>query len=391
MSPLFDRLLKHERQYVLQYAADPAVSAPSILPRVAEMWDWEGYQGSQGLGPEQLAKIVTSRALWHPGWTEDQVLTLLRFENESGALNQDLGFVRRLVHDDPAELALGVALGARLAWVQRRHEEQMGMGTQDDDPCLALGALPVMDLELIRRVVDAPNREQDGQRHLLYGAVTAAFHRDLEALRPVVERFNKQKVYPDFEGMRSVLTGIARDDPAQVTAGLNGILEFENRMRKRKEGRIVSMEAHQFYRLAERVSPGLVAGFDTTQPLPWDAGFHAWTRDHPDPLAGCDFRDISPVLHDALIHLKLPSWFRAIEQPELAQDPCRLVITDMGPNAAQVREMVAQWRRIRQWPVPDWGSTPVTVAPDVPRANAAQMSRSLREVGASSRFEKVDP
>jgi hypothetical protein len=54
-----------------------------------------------------------------------------------------------------------------------------------------------------------------------------------------------------------------------------------------------------------------VASFDVTQDHPWDAEFHAWTEARPNPLAGIDLRGIAPILHDALILLKPPDWWRS--------------------------------------------------------------------------------
>jgi len=389
MSPLFDQLLKHERAEVLAYAKEPAIACASIKPRIAEMWDWEGYHRSQGRGADWTSYVAAGRALVYPeDWTAEQVITALAIEAEVGAMNQDLGIARRIVHDDPAELALGVSLGARLAWLMRKLDEQKGAGMAEDDASVGMGALPVMDVALIRMVIDAPILDDEPGRRLLYQGVAAAFHRDLQALRGVVERFNKRGVYRDLEGMRTCLTGVAGEDPERVTVGLTEILENENRNRKKKEGRIISLDAHQFYRLAEWFSPELVAGFDVTQPLPWDAGFHAYTKAHPDPLEGLDLSDISPLLHDALIHLKLPAWWRVPEEPELGSDPCRLILTDLGPTPGPVREMIDHWVQFRHYPAADLDNCPAVIAPEVSRAVAFDMKRGLRQFGASARVEK---
>jgi hypothetical protein len=47
-------------------------------------------------------------------------------------------------------------------------------------------------------------------------------------------------------------------------------------------------------------------GFNIAESLPWDAGFHAWTAGHPDPLAGLDLAGVSPALQDVVVNLNSP-------------------------------------------------------------------------------------
>jgi hypothetical protein len=68
----------------------------------------------------------------------------------------------------------------------------------------------------------------------------------------------------------------------------------------------VSLTAHGLYRLCERANPTLVVGFNIAESLPWDAGFHAWTAAHPDPLAGLDLTSVSPALQDVVVNLNSP-------------------------------------------------------------------------------------
>jgi hypothetical protein len=133
-----------------------------------------------------------------------------------------------------------------------------------------------------------------------------------------------------------------------------------------------------------------VAAFDVAQLLPWDAGFHAWTEAHPDPLEGTDLSGISPVLRDALIRLKLPDCWRVLEEPELPEDPCRVVLQSVGPNVAKVREIVDTYVRMRGLAAVDpEGEAPLVVASPLPRVAAVLMRRSLLEAGALAEVEKL--
>ncbi len=386
---MLNQLLKHELLEIRERGKSAAVAHGTLQFHMALMWNYEDYRKSLGDSDAHIDQLRTAQSRVYPDWTAEQVEVSLAIGNLRGAANQELGIDRRILRDDPAELAVAVALGARVEWLNRRLDEQSGLGSPEDDAFVLLLALPVRDDALINRVLALPNLEPDPERRFVYEGVAAAYRRDLVALEALVTKFGKRKVDRSIQGMRTCLTGIARREPTLVSQGLHELLEEENRLRKRKEGRVISLEAHQFYRLCEWVLPELVGGFDVTQGLPWDAGFHAWTEAHPNALAGWDLREISPMLHALLIDLCLPEGWREIAEPELPQDICRLVLESVGPNPRKVREMVDAWCRLRRWEPVDLDASPLVISSDVPRMNAFMMRQSLLEAGASARFERV--
>lgn len=388
MSAILDQLTKYERDLFREDQKVPAVSNPDFKLYLAELWDWEGYERAQGRA-DNIEYVIAGWSCKHPGWTRDQIIAGLAFQNVNGALNADLGWSRRLMFDDPSEFARGLLFGARWEWLRRRQQEQEGGGMEGDDAFVATLALPLMDMPLIERVRDAPISDPDASRQMLYECVMAVLRQDSNALERTLERFNKRKVHLAYQGMRTVLTGISQANADLVAQGLGEIIADESSLRKRKESRGYSAEAHQFYGLARWLSPDLVRGFDVTQSLPWDAALHAYLAAGGNPLEGVDFRDISPVLHDAFIELKPPPWWRILEERELPQDPCRLTLTDLGPTPVQVRDLLPQWLQVRRWPIVSLDTFPAVIAAEVPRAQATQFAQGLRQFSASAQVERV--
>lgn len=390
MVSLQSQLLQEEREWLRSFAGD---AGKPFVEELARAWDYRAWKADHGYAPERLDELEASRRLHYPQWSAEQCGVALAIENVCEAANLGLAVTLRILREEPAELGLGLILTGRLLWLSRRLAEQSGMGSEDDDLSLIPLALGARDIPLAERA--AASRFPAGLRKeeinkLLGQGFTAILRRDLPALQPVVERLGKRKVDRSMKWMVECLQGMAAEDPVRVTGALEQSLREAQRDRKKEEAQFpISLETHQYYGLARWLSPGLVAGFDGTQPLPWDAGLHAWQEEHPKPLSGLDLSSISPVLHAAVVDLKLPDWWRVLEEPESPQDTCRLVLHQPGPQPNKVREMVDAWARVRQWPPVSLDTYPVVLTEDLPRLNAWMMRRSLLEIGAQADFECV--
>jgi hypothetical protein len=279
-------------------------------------WNYHDYLRSDlGLTPrdanQQIDEMTAALAREHPAWSPDQVRGTVPFLTLTIDL-REVAIARRFTLDDPAELGRGLAVLGRLRWF-----ENLLAGTAGAEFNAVLEAFAVRDLEAATRLVagePAVSRPADGEEleFLDLGtlAVAAAVRRDDRALGSVVRRMAGGKLPPWQQGVRACLGGLADRRADAVAAGLNQFLDGMRKLRQKDElEEAVCLTAHGLFRLCEWASPDLVAGFAVTVPIPWDAGFHAWTEAHPDPLAGLDLTGISPALHDAVVRLRPPTWW----------------------------------------------------------------------------------
>ena len=387
LSSLQPQLLPYEHADLRELGSiyDLQSSLPDCLARV---WNFEDAMGESG-----AAKLITGWSSQYPQWNEDQLRFVLGLNEIRQAFGLVVSTARRILKDDPWELAAGEVLAYRLEWLMRRVREQSGMGTEADDLGLIPLAMAVRDSALAGRMLEPRPSAKDRPplQTLLDEGVAAAFRRELPALRAIVDRMNKRKIDRSVRYIAGCLTGIAEGSPVLVAAALQESLDDEARARAKKQARnIVCIETHAFYRLAEWVSSDLVAAFDITQGLPWDAGFHAWTDADSAPLASLDLAPLSPQLHRTLIHLELPAWFRVLEGYESPWDTCRVILEAAGPHPRAVEEVIGTWCRMRRWDPVDLQTCPTTVGPPLPRHEAFQLRRFLLEAGAIARFVRSD-
>jgi hypothetical protein len=169
-------------------------------------------------------------------------------------------------------------------------------------------ALAVRDVRLAERLAAAAAPATSPGSTDFAKAMAAVVRRDMDALRSSVERMARAKTPRDEQWKHTCLKGIVDASPEVVAQGLQSRIDRQ-RNRRGNELDIVDLECHGFYRLCQWASPDLVAAFDTTQPLPWDAGLHAWLDDHEDPLADLDLTSISSHLHQAIVLLQPPAWW----------------------------------------------------------------------------------
>ena len=102
MSAIVDQLTKYERDLCREDQKHPSVTNPDLKPYLSELWDWEAYQRSTGR-EDNIESAIAGWACNYPGWTREEIVTVLAFKNINGALNADLGWARRLYFDDPAD------------------------------------------------------------------------------------------------------------------------------------------------------------------------------------------------------------------------------------------------------------------------------------------------
>jgi hypothetical protein len=219
---------------------------------------------------------------------------------------KEVAIARRVTQDDPAELGRGLSVLSRLRWL-----DCLIGGYTYVDFHFVLEAFAVRDLAVAKHLAVGEPAVSQGKPEFLdlcSLAVGALYRRDYAKVLSVTRRMAKDKLRPWQQGICMFLTGIVDRQPKQVAEGLALLLDGVHKMRQKDElEEAINLPAQGLYRIAEWISPDLVAGFDVGQPFPWDAAFHAWCESHPDPLAGVNLTGIAPLLHEAVVRLQPPS------------------------------------------------------------------------------------
>jgi hypothetical protein len=280
---------------------------------LGKRWDHESLEKSMGMSAKERAQRQAEGsaelAQAHPNWSDQDIRTALSFAYLTMDL-REAAVARRFTLDDPAELANGLAVTSRLRWI-----EMLIAGEPYVEFDYVLEAFAVHDLPAAHHLAAGimPRISGDlGFLDLCPYAVVAAYRKDFAALRKVVQRMRKEKLQPWKEGLCTCLSGLAEQDAAVIAGGLTQYIDATRAMRMKDElADAIELRAHGLYRLCEWISPALVADVDVAQPLPWDAGFHAWCAAHLDPLTGVDLSGVSTVLHQAVVLLQPPAGWTA--------------------------------------------------------------------------------
>lgn len=380
MADLISKLLPHEKRDLLDFWSNYDLQSPleQVLARV-----WAAEDAS-------TESLILSWMHRNPHWSRDHVRIVLGFDRLHQNIALGLATARRIELNDPAELAWGRCLEARLTWLMRRILEQSGEGTADVDLTMLSMALGVRDEPLATHLMAPLPASPEKDRITIYieQALAACFNRDREALGHAVAPLRKLKIDRYRRYLGRWLVGMADENAAEVSGAIQQAVDEERVMRLKKQHcNIVNIEAHDIYRMTMRQSPNLASGFDVRQDLPWDAEYHLWLEAHSEPLQGLDLSSLPSEAREVLVDLRLPSWFRALSPPESPFDECDLIVEDFGAAPEKVREFAETLSRMRGWPPIDLSKPPATFATKIPRHLAALWRARLRECGAGVRIE----
>jgi hypothetical protein len=172
-------------------------------------------------------------------------------------------------------------------------------------------ALAIGDDPAIERFLATATFPESGHDKftIIYNGVHALLREDAAE----IDRLRKAKISKSTptwaKGQVHCLQGIAERDASRVAAGidehLNGFYKagWIDPMEK-----ILSLQAHGMYRLAERIDPKLVRKFNTERDVPWDREFHAWSTGRGPALTVGDFGDCPQELCTPFVTLEIPPW-----------------------------------------------------------------------------------
>lgn len=305
---------------------------------LAKRWDVMGFCKSASHFDERAANRITEwqseLAQLHPEWSVDQVQTVMSLAQLTANL-REVAIARRFTLDDPGELGRGLSVLYRLL--------RIGQNTWACNAVSAVGdfieACAVRDIGVVQSLVEGARAGYTAiptDRDLQDIAEIAVLQKDVETLRSAVTQMPHRKVRPWMQGIYTCLTGVSERQPDQVAKGLELYLSGLHQMRQKAElEEAINLGAQGLYRLCEWVTPDLVAEFDVMQAFPWDAEFHTWCQNHPDPLEGVDLSRISPVLHEAVVLGAPPEW--------LAPSPVKryeIVLHSADPKSPEVLERI---------------------------------------------------
>ena len=276
---------------------------------LAKRWNFEEFLRADGFSKREVAQRVSNMfsqmAAEYPGWSQKKIRTAISLSYMMMDL-KEVAIARRFTLEDPAELARGLGVLGRV----RSLNCLIGGHTHFDFEVI-LEAFAVRDMPAAARLAEgspAVSQGKPGFFDLYSIAVAALLQRDFGKVLSITGTMSKEKLRPWQEGTCTCLAGIADRQPRRAAEGLMLLLDGMRNMRQKDElVEAIYLPVHGLYRFAEWISPDLVAQFDVTPPLPWDAELHAWCESHPDPLAGIELSGISPVLHQAVVLLQPPA------------------------------------------------------------------------------------
>lgn len=241
----------------------------------------------------------------HPEWTEEQRIAAGTQHLMRGEQLLWRGIAKRIVDDDPAELARSASLYARLElWWGTRDECDSFLNFAHD----MLRALSAGDTFVIQRFAAvAPQFATSGpwDARVIHNGVIAAINRNDELLAAAVDEFDRWKKPKRYIScIFTAINGLLRKDAALVDEGIRTLLKNSRKLHQDDEIlKVISLEAHGLYELCKWYNAELVDQFDCTQGLPWDKQLCDWVAESTDDLPFYDVSSLSPDLQGWLTEL----------------------------------------------------------------------------------------
>lgn len=215
------------------------------------------------------------------------------------------GIARRFATSDLAEFALFVQMYVRQAVLNY---------AGDDDfteiwpmlRALAISDQPTIDAYLA--VATLPLESGPPEVRLLHNCIYALLKPGI--VRPEsLQREETGKTGDWLQGLITSVKGVLARDPGQVAEGLEQhLVGFRKAHRINPLEKIVSLEAHGVYRLAERIDASLVREFNPERELPWDREFHDWSSSQRPAITMDHLSDCPEPVATALVTVQRPSW-----------------------------------------------------------------------------------
>lgn len=235
-------------------------------------------------------------------WTEDQHIAHATQSLMRGYPLLERGYGKRILDDNPEELARSASTFGRLSywWGTRDECDDFLSGANDMLRILASGDIPLFQ----HYTSVTPAHAQRGPRaeRLLHAGITAVISRDRERLAAAIAEYASwSKPKKHIVCLYATLQGIYDADPTQVSKGLNSFIDTSRKISQLYDlFKYICLEPHGLYELCRWYAPELVAEFDPNRGLPWDKGLYQWVRSNEGNQPFYDVTSLSSTLQEWL-------------------------------------------------------------------------------------------
>ncbi len=246
------------------------------------------------------------------GYTDEDAEALAR-ANIYGRGLLRRGIARRILRDDPGELAAALSLSARLDWLSWCEPGHLQGDSRYSLVWRVFNGLAAGDHAVARAFFGPrPRNLSAGSMAavLIYNAVQAIVTENRRAqaqLRPEIEYANVPDIY---RAILRTLLGIIIDDSTTVAVNLQQVLAKLHRYDLPDHEKVIAILAHGIAELANWVSPRLLEEFDLDSPWPWDGAYHRWLRRGNRSTKYLDLSKHSALMNRWIQGLEEPSWWR---------------------------------------------------------------------------------
>lgn len=250
-------------------------------------------------------RLLVENRVRNVDWSEEQHIAHATQHLMSGFPLLERGYAKRILEDNPEELARSASTFGRLGF---------WWGTRDENGdflCRANDMLRILasgDIGLFQRYAAVtPVRASQGPvaERLLHAGVTAVICRDRTRLADALSEFATwTKPKKHIAAMYATLQGLLDADPIAVARGLESFLGTSRKITQLYGlFRYICLEPHGLFELCRWYDPELVSLFDTDRGLPWDTGLSRWVRSNEGKPAFYNVESLSPTLQDWLVRI----------------------------------------------------------------------------------------
>jgi hypothetical protein len=250
-------------------------------------------------------KLLGENRIRNVDWSEEQHIAHATQHIMGGYPLLERGYAKRILEDNPEELARSAStFGRLLYWWGTRDECGSFLCNAND----ILRTLASGDIELFQRYTAVtPPQASSGPRaeKLLHAGVTAVISRDRERLADALAEYATWSKPTNYIAcIYETLQGLWDGDPSQVARGLDSFVVTSRKVSQLYElFRYICLEPHGLYELCRWYDPGLVSEFEPDRGLPWDHGLYCWVRKNEGNSTFYDVESLSPALQDWLTHI----------------------------------------------------------------------------------------
>ena len=217
---------------------------------------------------------------------------------------------RRFTLDAPVELALRMAMAARFEWFASQTNRNTHPETHFGPLLLAASAHDFAAVDLIAQVPEtALEKPNNRDFAFLLGALVGLVHGDEAKLQQAAEAMAKRRPSAHIKALQGAVIAIAMSSPEEFAAALKKMLKtYRNYMFGDDFYGLINPHAMGLYEMARRYRPQVVDAFDTSEALPWDAGYYAWLMTCDDIAVHFERERVPTSMRAHILDLEPLAW-----------------------------------------------------------------------------------